>query len=206
LGLLLPTIAIAPARAQPTSSTGDLMRYRSGLTLAVLVAAACSVGTDNPVAPDIAPAFEEGVKPPPPLGSGDVEITLYSPDSETPFSDLRIGGPSASALENQPFYAQVHGRYFSNTQFTNGWISFESDECVTASPDARLQYNEKTGKTHGHGTLTNCDGVTIDLSKIEITSGGFGDCELNYGEYSCRSFSFSYNGTPGGNVYVGPGE
>jgi len=188
------------------------MRYRSSLSLAVLIAAACSVGVDGPVAvetPNVAPALDrDGVKPPPPIGSGDVEIDIFSPSSETP-SEIGIdGGPSASAFANLPFSASVTGRYFSNSQFTNGWISFESDDCVIASPDAKLAYNEKTGKTQGHGTLTDvCGGnVVLALSKIEITGGGFGDCELNFGEYSCRSFSFSYDGIPGGSVFVGESE
>ena len=184
------------------------MRYRSVLSLAIF-AAACS-GVDTPVGvetPNSRPSFdvEEGVKPPPPIGSGDVEISIFSPSSETP-SEVTVseGGPSASAFANLPFSAQLHGRYFANSQYTNGWIQFVSDECVTASPDAKLQYNELTGKTTGHGTLVDCEGgVTLDLSKIEITSGGFGDCTFDV-THTCRNFQFSYNGIPGGSVFVGP--
>ena len=189
------------------------MRYRSGLAFAVFIVAACSVGVDGPVAvetPDVAPAFSrDGIKPPPPIGSGDTEIEIFSPSSETPEEIGIDGGPSASAFDNQPFSASVTGRYFANGPGNNGWISFESDECVVASPDAKLQYNGHNGKTHGHGTLTllpGCGGVVVlDLSKIEITGGGFGNCELNIysNKYECDSFQFSYNGVPGGNVNVG---
>ena len=54
------------------------------------------------------------------------------------------------------------------------------------------------------GTLT-CNGVVLDLSKIEITSGGFGGCVFDFGFYTCRSFNFSYDGIPGGTVEVGGG-
>ena len=188
------------------------MRFRSFLSLALFAAAtACTAVVDGPTAvetPNVGPAFAtEGLKPPPPLGTQETRIDLESPSSETPYppeADF-AGGPSAeSALENQPFSARVFGRYFANTQGTNGWIAFVSGGCVIASPNAKLQYNEKSGKTSGHGTLT-CNGVVLDLSKIEITSGGFGGCTFNSEDqlYTCRSFFFSYDGIEGGFVNVG---
>ena len=193
------------------------MRYRSSLALAILVTAACSAGVDNPTAvetPDTSPSFaREGVKPPPPLGTEVIDITLSSPSSETEIVDALSGPSAALPPEFEPFWAHVKGRYFANTQGTNGWIAFESDDCVTASPGAKLQYNEKTGKTQGHGTLTLLEGacggiVVLDLSKIQIDvgSGGFGGCELVGVLYECRSFTFSYNGIPGGYLQTSPSD
>ena len=181
------------------------MRFRSFLSLALFAAAtACSAVAEGPTAvetPNVGPAFAaEGLKPPPPLGTQETSIDLESPSSETPYPPAAdfAGGPSAeSALANQPFSARVFGRYFANTQGTNGWIAFVSGGCVIASPNAKLQYNEKSGRTSGHGTLTACNGVVLDLSKIEITDGGFGGCTFSSGGelLSCRSFTFTYDGS-----------
>ena len=194
------------------------MRYRSYLSLALFAAVtACSSFADAPTAvesPSVEPKMStEGLKPPPPLGTQETSITIDSPSSETPGSEASERSSNAStAQQNRRFFASVLGRYFANTQGTNGWIAFVSNACVTASANAKLQYNEKTKKTSGHGTLTRkatdgCGGpVVLDLSKIEITGGGFGGCTLVDGSYSCRTFFFSYDGIPGGIVYVGDGD
>ena len=183
------------------------MRYRRYFFLAMLVAApACTGGVDGPTAVNNTDAlFDEGIKPPPPLGSEDVDISISLPSSDLSSDFLTAGGPSAESIESSSFFATLHGIYFSNSEGTNGWILFMSEDCLVASPDARLQYNEKNGKTFGHGTLTNCDDVVLDLSKVQITGGGFGGCEASELEvFSCRSIQFSYNGEEGGNITVGP--
>lgn len=192
------------------------MQYRSYLSLALFAAAtACSSVADGPTAvqsPSVEPTMSrEGLKPPPPLGSSETSISLDSPSSETPFEFETARRAPGTPDRNRSFSAIVRGRYFANTQDTNGWIAFVSNRCVTASANAKLQYNEKTGKTSGHGTLTltsneGCGGIVVlDLSKIEITGGGFGGCSFDGALYTCRQFSFDYDGFPGGFVNVGFG-
>jgi hypothetical protein len=186
------------------------MRYRDYFFLALLVAApACTADVEGPTGVRSGDAlFEEGIKPPPPLGSEDVDISISSPSSETPSEILTLGGPSAASVGNLPFNADVHGLYFSNSELTNGWILFLSEECLIASPDAKLQFNEKNGRTFGHGTLTKTCGdvdVVLDLSKIQITGGGFGGCEVSLDDvFTCRQILFTYDGIEGGVISVGP--
>lgn len=182
------------------------MRSRSYLSLAVLaVAFGCTSVGDNSTlatAPDVGgPNFSAGVKPPPPLGTEETTINLLSPSSETPdFGEGVVSGPSAESFANLPFSAfHVLGRYFANNASTNGWVQFVSGNGIVASANAKLEYNQKNGKTTGIGTLT-ADGVVLDLSKIQITSGFFGKCS----SYPCASVLFSYDGIPGGTFKVYP--
>ena len=76
-------------------------------------------------------------------------------------------------------FRRVPGLYFANKQGTNAWIAFVSNTEVSATPNARLQYNEKNGKTNGTGLLTFVnDGSTLDLSRVRITEGSFGSCPV----------------------------
>ena len=186
------------------------MRYRNYFFLAILAAVpACTADVEGPMGAKSGDAlFEEGIKPPPPLGSGDVDISISSPSSETPSEGLPTGGPSAASVGNLSFSAEVHGLYFSNSELTNGWILFLSEECLIASPDAKLQFNERNGKTFGHGTLTKTCGsvaVVLDLSKIQINGGGFGGCEVSLDdEFTCRQIFFTYDGIGEGVINVSP--
>ena len=147
------------------------MRNRACLTVALLAvtAAACATGPgDGPVAPSLARVSDDLElipPPPPPVDTGDSYV------------DLDVGGA----------FFRASGRYFANTQGTNAWIDFKSaytpagEAIVLASPNARLQYNERTGKTSGKGTLQYLlgDGSVrvLELSQVRITSGHFGACD-----------------------------
>jgi hypothetical protein len=136
------------------------MHFRACITLAVVAATtACAAVTDGPTAPAVFATVGEdpgsiGEPPPPRLDTGETNI------------DIAFDGT----------FRRVPGLYFANTQGTNAWIDFVSNEDVTASPNARLRYNEKTGRTHGTGLLTFDDGSTLALSSIRITQGSFGSC------------------------------
>ncbi len=178
------------------------MKFRASLAFVILAtASACTNVADGPTGVAVAnvggAAFERGVKPPPPLGTEDTEISI--------FADLGGEFPSAlRALSNRMFEGTAAGRYFANTQSTNGWIQFESTESVTASNGARLQYNEQQGRTNGRGTLTDSDGDVLDLARVQISFGSFfGPCPEPYSEGPyCAEVTFTYDGIPGGTLRV----
>ena len=168
------------------------MRYRACLSLALIaVVTACASVTDGPTGPARFDSHivEEpggvGDPPPPRLDTGETNIDMATDD---------VGG-------------RVAGLYFANTQGTNAWIDFVSNEDVTASPNARLLYNAKTGRTHGIGTL-EFDNGTIDLSRISILQGSFGSCPApgspstddGPGRFECGSATFA----DGGGITVFP--
>lgn len=186
------------------------MLSRSRLAFVIVAATACT-SVENPAA--IAPAdlasaqFEtaaSGVKPPPPLGTQETEMRLDVFSSETAFA--RTSGPSAgaSALDFS-FHARVAGRYMANTQGTNGWVDFVTYGEVVASPNARLQYNEKTGKTYGVGTLTDNGGNVLYLNLIQITWGSFGSCgAVDQDQSNCAQVAFTYGNGGSGRFSVNP--
>jgi hypothetical protein len=138
------------------------MRYRACLSLALIAAiTACASVTDGPTEParfdshiGEDPGGSIGEPPPPRLDTGETNI------------DIAYDGG----------FRRVPGLYFANKQGTNAWIAFVSNSTVTATPNARLQYNEKTGRTHGTGLLDFGGGNTLDLSRVRITQGSFGSC------------------------------
>ena len=167
------------------------MRYRACLPLALLaVIAACASATDGPTEParfssHIGEGSGGGLgdPPPPPIDTGGTDI------------DIQFNGG---------FY-DVAGRYFANRQGTNAWIAFVSSGDAVASPGARLQYNEKNGKTQGTGLLTFDDGSTLNLSRVRITLGSFGSCPTPstptsdevIGRGECGSAAFTVDGGAG---------
>ena len=185
------------------------MRFRSSLTFVFIAAVAgCTTTGDTPTGvldPDVGTArFDaSGVKPPPPLGSEETDIQI---DASLGFSAAEHGPNAAFSVADNQFHAQVEGRYFANTQSTNAWIDFESNALVVASKGARLQYNEKTGRTNGHGTLTDLDGTVLDLSLVTIISGHLGGCnpspELDEAPGFCGSVQFTYGAGGGGSIEV----
>ncbi len=176
------------------------MRTRFYLSIALgVVVIGCTATADNPTAaslPDVGTAHFAGVKPPPPLGTEETFIEIDF------FGGGEFAGLRAADAQNFQWSNRVFGRYFANNPLTNGWIDFASGDGVIASPNARLEYNNKNGKTKGHGTLTDSYGVVLDLSKIQITSGGFGKCTP-----VCANIAFTYDGLSGGFLFVttGPG-
>ncbi len=183
------------------------MYIRSALVMLGLTAAiGCSTSTDltglSPISdgPQLA-RDASGVKPPPPLGTGDTEIFIDVGPSDV--VDLS-GGPSAESSEFAlSFSARVLGTYFANTESTNGWIRFESTGDVVASQGARLQYDEKHGRTTGHGTLTDqSTGAVLYLELIEITMGSFGSCSEQFQQFVCANVSFTYSDDAEGTLIV----
>lgn len=188
------------------------MQYRNCLTVLMVAAvSACSSGSDVTTAPlDIAPAAargDEGVKPPPPAGSEEVSIS-FNICGDFGESEGGCGFESAEriAADNAPFagfFGNPKGRYFANTQSTNGWIDFETGNGIIASPNARLSYNGKLGRTTGRGTLTLTyfPFSVLDLSKLVIVDGNFGGCIPfeggGEGGGFCTSLEVEYLGNPG---------
>ena len=153
------------------------MQFRASLTFVLIAAAAaCTATGDGPTAvagPDVGSAtYDLGVRPPPPLGSEETDIDISAGVPPT------TSGPSAAFSASFFPLSQVAGRYFANTQSTNAWIQFVTNNTVVASPNARLQYNQKTGRTTGQGTLTLVsDGTVLDLSTLTIVGpASFGSC------------------------------
>ena len=184
------------------------MQTRAFFALALLLAAGCGQAgdtQDSVTAPESLGInrSEFGVKPPPPLGSEETSIFIGVDGDGT--SSERQSGPSAESAAAVPeFSATLRGRYFANTPNQNAWIQFETLGNVIASPGARLQYNEKTGKTTGNGTLTDGNRVVIDLRLVQIDAGSvFGVCGSAEGG-SCAHFSFIYDGTRDGGGSVSP--
>jgi hypothetical protein len=184
------------------------MKIRAAIAaMFVATAVACAPGSDSPTgvaAPESAQFGKvAGVKPPPPLGSEETSIQIYVPgDDFGEFSATH--GPSAN-VSFPGFLGFAQGRYFANTQSTNGWIQFVTANGVTASNNAKLSYNEKNGKTTGQGTLTDPYGHVLDLSLVQIVPPShFGTCDV----FQCASIQFIYAGQyPGSiNVYSGPAE
>jgi hypothetical protein len=165
------------------------MRYRACFSFLLLLgAAACATATESPTAPPslaFSPA-DDGEKPPPPLDTGDVAVNVNYDGA----------------------FARVAARYFANTQGTNVWIAFESNEFVTASPNARLQYNPKSGRTHGGGTLTFADGSVrpIDLSTISLSNSTLGSCTSNptTDRVGCGTADLFIGGRKVGSISVSP--
>ena len=150
------------------------MQFRASLTFVLIAAAAaCTATGDGPTAvagPDVgSAAFDLGVRPPPPLGSEETDIDISAGVPPT------TNGPSAAFSASFFPLSQVAGRYFANTQSTNAWIQFVTIGNVVASPNARLQYNQRTGKTTGQGTLTivGPGGAVLDLSTLTIVGQPF---------------------------------
>lgn len=171
--------------------------------------AACSSATDNVAGPtslDQSTAAQDkalGVKPPPPLGSEETDIYI-SVGSGSP-GLASTGGPAAAdAGDLFSFVGKLSGRYFANTESTNGWIEFESTDDIVASPSARLQYDQKSMKTTGNGTLTMGDKV-LYLDLIQITSGYFGSCGSASTDFGpCASVTFTYGQNSSGFLSVYP--
>jgi hypothetical protein len=164
------------------------MRYRACFSFLLLVsAAACATATESPTAPPslaVSPSGDDGEPPPPPLDTGDVDI------------NMNYDGGSFSPA----------GRYFANKQRTNAWIAFETSyhagapgiPKVVASPDARLQYNERSGKSSGRGTLELYDVEgsligTIVLGQLSVAGGTLGSCSSETGV--CGSLFFKGDGS-----------
>jgi len=135
------------------------MRYRACFTFLLFAAAtACATATESPTAPpSLAVVSNNGEPPPPPVDTGDIVID---------------GGSGEFSFQS------VSARYFANKTGNNAWLAFESGQFVLASPGARLQYHENSGRTNGNGVLTDLrTGATLDLARVIITAGHFGACD-----------------------------
>jgi hypothetical protein len=174
------------------------MKFRASLAFVCVAALSACTTADNPtgLSDQDAASFETGVKPPPPLGSEDTEVAIDVQVAEAPISTADF----VTAAEANVFFSGVAvGRYFANTQSTNGWIQFESNESVQASQGARLQFNEKQGRTEGHGTLIDGDGTVLDLALVEIIAGSFGGCAGEDAPSAiCANLTILYDG-----LYIG---
>jgi hypothetical protein len=124
------------------------------LAAVALMSAACAAQTEGLTEPATRRSefrFEGGNPPPPPLDTQAVSIDA-----------------SASTNEGTVFF-RPSARYFVNRTETVAWLAFASNSTVLASPNARLQFNEKSGTTHGNGTLTDASGkLLLDLSQVTI--------------------------------------
>lgn len=183
------------------------MQYRNYLGVLIIAAAtACSSGSDVATAPlELSPSAargDDGVKPPPPAGSDEVSI----------FIDISGDGEVEAARQSPPaapftgFSGNPLGRYFANTQATNGWIDFESGNDIVATAGARLSYNEETGRSNGRGTLTNAAGQVLDLSKVTVVPDDegveFGPCDRFGRQGLCANFAVAYEGELAGFITV----
>jgi hypothetical protein len=182
------------------------MKFRASLAFVLIAAASACTASDSSTGltgPDVGgPAFEtsRGVKPPPPLGTEDTEIAIsVQVEDEVPTGDF-----NAAADHGDEFFNGVAaGRYFANTQSTNGWIQFETNESVIASQGARLAYNEKQDRTNGHGTLIDSDGTVLDLALVKIIGGSFGACAGDDAPSSiCANLQILYDGEFIGTIVV----
>lgn len=183
------------------------MKIHAFLPFALLIATACASVDDTSAgvtAPESIESYRSdfGLKPPPPLGSEETSISINIAGDEI-VGEWQPGVSAVSAAAFPGFAGIVRGRYFANTPTRNAWIQFESFGGVIASPDARLQYNQMTGRTSGKGTLTS-GGAVIDLSLFQFDAGTiFGVCGVGVNG-SCAHFSFVYDGNKAGYGYVSP--
>lgn len=181
------------------------MQFRSLSALVMCAAVAACSSVESPVAVDVlSPQFDataRGVKPPPPLGTEETDMVLSVSTRGEEVAFARAESPSPFVN----FSEQVRGRYLVNTQSTNAWVDFVStydgdgNVIVLASPNARLQYNEKSEKTTGQGTLTDAYGNVVYLNLIQFNSGSyFRPCfGVEVGEGGCANASFTYDGENG---------
>jgi hypothetical protein len=184
------------------------MKFRASFVF-VLVAAvsACTSTSDSPLAPEVGASYaREGVKPPPPLGSEDtqIEISVSPSDGECSFDCCTECSLDVSATATT-FFALATGRYFANTQANSGWVAFESNEDITASQNARIQFDKKTGQRSGQGTLTlNFAPFTVlDLSLVHDVVGSFGPCPGTPGSTTpCANLTFLYGDDSEGTLTV----
>ena len=123
------------------------MRCHSLAPFLVVIAAACGSLTDVPAtaSPDSPSLLFGSNPPPPPVDTG------YIADYD---------GTSGSG----------DARFLANRPGTIVWLQFESSSSILASPNARLMYNFKSGRTNGTGKLTFPGGIVLDLSQVSIVS------------------------------------
>jgi hypothetical protein len=166
------------------------MRCRRYFPIVLLATAAACAGTvDDPTAPSLAKFTESsyyGDPPPPPV---DTQATMSYQEQ------------SASAP----------ARFMLNKPGTMAWVDFQSGGTLEASPNARLQYNQKSGRTNGTGQLTFPDGTVLDLKRVEIIApeGGlaFERCDAaSSPEVGDRcvfsSIAFTVDGGSGGTLHL----
>ena len=195
------------------------MKYRRSFPFVLAAALASCTNADTPTGVsslDVGdPRYEtsRGVKPPPPLSSEDTDIDISSPVIDgldlDPLDASTMADPDPDLGADGYFNGLgARGRYFAGPpELSHGWIHFETSPTVIASPNARLAYNEKTGKTTGIGTLTDADGTVLYLSRVEIILGQFGPCPDGPPDTYvplCAEATFEYNGIEGGLLFVRP--
>lgn len=136
------------------------MHRRALAAVAVLAAAACGSLTE-PARPVDAPSAALNIggsnPPPPPLDTQAVAI------------EGEYQGTSFSAT----------GRYFANRAGTNVWIAFVGNASTGATPNARLQYNPKSGRTSGQGSLLLGDGSVVPLPDLRLVESSLGACKTD---------------------------
>lgn len=165
------------------------MRHHRYLPLVLIVAAAaCGSATDVPTSPpQVQPRAAFGHPPPPPVDTG---------------ATISYGGALGTS----------DARFFLNRPGNIAWLDFESSSSILASPNARLMYNQKSGKTNGTGQLTFlADGSILDLTQVRIVaeegSPPFGRCdEEPTGDRLCRFGFAAFTVTGGGGGFIRLGD
>lgn len=145
------------------------MQFRPLAALAVLATAAACGSLTEPTRPADAPSTALNISdpPPPPL---DTQAVAFQGEFQ---------GTSFTAT----------GRYFANRTGTSVWLAFVGNGAVGATPNARLQYNPKSGRTSGQGSLLLGDGSVVPLPDLRLVESTLGRCAVDGRIRSCGSAS-----------------